>query len=327
MSGMKFRLQCSNCNATFFSTDRRARFCPKCVSKRAGKPASTTSKPGAAKPAPAGKPPAKRFEPRPARKPDAAPKPPKEPVKRPPKVAELTSELREQIKQAYEQQFAGSEKPLNEIIIQISDNLWVTRKGVGQVIHKILNPDVVVTPEQKARVIEMYKGYVERSERPEKGRRNTIGQALGIPFRQVRDIVYEWSKAQYSASPTPDLSREQKFEMEKIYWDELDQKRYRFGELPAKIAEQVGFASAYQVSRWLDMLYDDESKFANVADVPPETEQRIQEAYRQYLAAPQPPEHGLHFTIASQVGEVNQRQVHKVLQRYRYRRRDEYPLK
>ncbi len=327
MSGMKFRLQCSNCNATFFSTDRRARYCPKCVSKRAGKPASTASKPGPAKPGPADKPPAKRFEPRPARKPNAAPKPPKEQVKRPPKVAELTPELREQIKQVYGQQFAGSEQPLKEIIIQISDNLWVTRRAVGQVINKVLNPDVVVSPEQKARVIEMYKGYVERSERPEKGRRNTIGQALGIPFRQVRDIVYEWSKTQYSASPTPDLSREQKFEMEKIYWNELDQKRYPLGELPAKIAEQVGFASAYQVSRWLDMLYDDESKFANVADVPPETEQRIQEAYRQYLAAPQPPEHGLHFTIASQVGEVNQRQVHKVLQRYRYRRRDEYPLK
>jgi hypothetical protein len=325
---MKFRLQCANCNATFFSTDRRARYCPKCVNKRAGKPASVTSKPGPApRPGPAGKPPAKRFEPRPARKPEQPPKPPKEQVKRPPKVKELTPELREQIKQVYEQQFAGSEKPLNEIIIQISDNLWVSRKGVSQVINKILNPDVVITPEQKARVIEMYKGYVERGERPERGRRNTIGHALGIPFRQVRDIVYEWSKAQYSASPTPELSREQKFEMEKIYWDELNKKRYRFSELPAKIAEQVGFASAYQVSRWLDMLYDDESKFANVADVPPETEQRILEAYRQYLSAPQPPEHGLHFTIASQVGEVNQRQVHKVLQRYRYRRRDEYPLK
>jgi hypothetical protein len=35
----------------------------------------------------------------------------------------------------------------------------------------------------------------------------------------------------------------------------------------------------------------------------------------------------LHFTIANQVGEVSQRQVHKVLQRYRYRQRAEYPLK
>jgi hypothetical protein len=281
----------------------------------------------AARPGPTGKPPAKRFEPRPARKPDEAPKPRKEPEKRPPKVKELTPELREQIAQAYRQQFAGSETPLPETIVQISDKLWVARKAVGNVIHKILHPDVVITPEQKERIIEMYKGYVERGERPEGGRRNAIGHLLGIPFRQVRDIVYEWTQSQYAKSPSPELSREQKFEMEKVYFGELDKKRYRLEELPAKIAEQVGFASAFQVRRWLDMLYDDESKFANVADAPPEAEERIVEAYRQYLAAPKPPEQGLHFTIANQVGEISQRQVHKVLQRYRYQRRAEYPLK
>jgi hypothetical protein len=75
------------------------------------------------------------------------------------------------------------------------------------------------------------------------------------------------------------------------------------------------------------MLHDDQSRFDNIADAPPEAEEQIIEAYRRYLAAPQPPEAGLHGAIARQIDGVNGRQVHKVLQRYRYRRRDEYPLK
>ncbi|HET8675885.1 MAG TPA: hypothetical protein VFO63_08875, partial [Blastocatellia bacterium] len=34
MSGMKFRRTCSVCNATFFSPDRKALYCLKCVKKR-----------------------------------------------------------------------------------------------------------------------------------------------------------------------------------------------------------------------------------------------------------------------------------------------------
>ena len=34
MSGMKFRRTCSVCNATFFSPDRKAIYCLKCVKKR-----------------------------------------------------------------------------------------------------------------------------------------------------------------------------------------------------------------------------------------------------------------------------------------------------
>src|SRR5262245_10413631 len=34
MSGMKFRRTCSVCNATFFSPDRKAAYCLKCIKKR-----------------------------------------------------------------------------------------------------------------------------------------------------------------------------------------------------------------------------------------------------------------------------------------------------
>ncbi len=328
MSGMKFRLQCSSCNAAFFSIDRKARLCPKCFSKRAGRSAPEGVKPGGGGEV-AAKRPATGFIRRVSEslRPKKDPEPPKDLVKRPPKAKDLTPELREQIARAYEQEIANGEARMQDVIVRVSDRLWVTRQAVTQVIHKIAHPDVEVTPEMKARAIEMYSGYVARGERPPGGRRNTIGKELGIPFRQVRDIVYEWAQSQYSKSPTSDLTREQRFEVEKMYWDELDKQRYRLEEIPVKIAERLGYTTAFQVSRWLDTLHDDEAKFAKAPAIPPEVEQRILDAYQQYLAAPKPPEQGLHFTIANLVGGISQRQVHMVLQRYRNRRRNEYPLK
>src|SRR5262245_6571846 len=108
MSGMKFRLQCAGCGATFFTTDRKTRRCPKCLKKDAPKKGGVApgleragslagrfgSKPvGALTKAPAPREPKPKGEPRPTR----------------PKAAELTPELSEQIAQIYREQFAGSE--------------------------------------------------------------------------------------------------------------------------------------------------------------------------------------------------------------------------
>jgi hypothetical protein len=82
----------------------------------------------------------------------------------------------------------------------------------------------------------------------------------------------------------------------------------------------------WQVLRWLDVLHDDERAFSNVPDPAPEVQQQILDAYRAYLESSEPPEHGLHYSIAGQIGKVSPRQVHKVLQSYRHRRRAEYPL-
>ncbi|MGE0128167.1 MAG: hypothetical protein AB7U82_08805 [Blastocatellales bacterium] len=318
---MKFRLQCSGCGATFFAPDRKARYCPKCVKKRAAKTGAVETKREDARPS------AKNFGARPERAANKEPKPKKEPVNRTPKITELTPELREQVGQIYQEQFAGSEAPLDQIVSQISDKTWVARKAVRSVINKILHPDVPITPELKERIAEMYKGYVERSERPARGRRRSIADATGVPLGQVMKIVFDWSLSQYNQSPTPELSRQQRFEAEKIYWDEMDKQRHRYDELSERIAERLGFSNAYQIRRLLDMLHDDRNRHDKIADPPPEAEQQIIEAYKQYLAASQPPEKGLHSTIANQIGGVSARQVHKVLQRYRYQRRDEYPLK
>ncbi len=329
MSGMKFRLQCAGCGATFFAPDRKTRYCPKCVKKRASKTGAVEAKREESKP------PERRFAPKPDRgskdqpKPakEAAPRPAKEAAPRPAKTVVLTPELREQVERLYQSEKAGNESSIDEIIARISDQVWVSRKAVKHVINKLIQPDVSITPEMRERIIEIYRGYVERSERPAQGRRRAIAEKMGVPLRQVMKIVYDWSQSQYDQSPTPELSREQRFEIEKVYWDEIEKKRYRYSELPAKIAERLGFVNAYQVSRWLDTLHDDQRRFDKIADPEPEFEQQILEAYRRYLAAPKPPEQGLHSSIATQIGGISGRQVHKALQRYRYEQRDKYPLK
>jgi hypothetical protein len=320
MSEMKFRLQCAGCGSVFFAADRKARYCQKCYKKRPAKSVPEQTRAGfrpTASPARA----ASRFS-----RPVESAKSRKEPERKPSKGVELTPELSERIERIYRDEYAGKEIPQAEIVQQISDRVWLKRSIVSATIHRIQQPEIVITPELRASVIETYEGYVKRGERPENGRRKTISSTLDIPYHQVKDIVYQWSLSQHELSPTKELTREQKFIMEKFYWNELRQARYRLHEMPEMIAEQVGFATSYQVSRWLDMLYDDDRKFANVGDVPDEVAQRIREAYLQYLEAPKPPELGLHTTLAQQIGGITARQVHKVLHRFRKELRVAYPL-
>lgn len=329
MSGMKFRLQCSSCGSVFFATDRKARYCQKCLKKRPARAETPAPAPGReAREAARTSAPPGRLVAKAARPVGTAVKQTrKEPERKPAKTALPTPELQERIEKIYREEFEGKEYQRAEMVKQVSDRVWLKRTVVSALIHKLEQPDIELAPEQKARIIELYEGYVRKGERPANGRRKTISQTLGIPYYQVKDIVYKWSLSQYETSPTHDLTREQKFAMEKIYWDELKKKRYHLHELPEKIAEQVGFANSYQVSRWLDMLYDDDRKFANIEDPPPEIVQRIIDGYQQYLAAPNPPELGLHTTLAQQIGGIIPRQVHKVLQQYRNELRAEYPLK
>lgn len=317
--GTKFRLSCASCGATFFSPDRRARYCPKCVKKQgldasSSRPQASSQSGGPAE----GKP----------RRPllpllPLAPKKEKAP-KRIPKSTELTPELTERIKQIYEEQYKGKDVVRKDMVSKISDELWLSRKVVSKALPSVHQPKVEVPPEVKAQIIETYKGYVERGERPEGGRRKNISKMVNVPFGQVRDIVYEYSLSQYQQSAVPDPTREQKFQLEKLFWEEVDKARCRWEELPEILSRQSKLFTPWQVSRWMDMLFDEEERFDSVADVEPETKQKILDAYKQYLAAPAPPERGLHHIIAVQVGDVTSKQVHKVLQHYRNRRRAEY---
>jgi hypothetical protein len=318
MSGMKFRRTCSVCNATFFSPDRKAAYCLKCLKKRVVKhvPAEARAVAETSRVAPRSvsaprQSVAESSRPRPARV---------------AKIATLTPELRRRVIEIYEEEFATRPVQTREVHAQIANKLWLKRQLVADVIREITQSKVTLTDELKAKAIEMYQRFVESGHRPEGGRRRAISSALGLPYKQVMKIIREWSMAEYETSPTPNPTRQQLFEIEKMYWDELNRRRYRLTELPTKIADELGYVSRWQVLRWLDVLHDDERAFANVPDPPLEAQKQILDAYVEYLNSSAPPEHGLHYSIAGQIAKVSPRQVHKVLQNHRHRMRAEYPL-
>ena len=318
MSGMKFRRTCSVCNATFFSPDRKAAYCLKCLKKRVVKhvPAEVRAVAETSRVAP---------------RPFPSPRPPigEAPKQRPARVAKiatLTPELRRRVIEIYETEYADGPIQTREVHAQIASKLWLKRQLVADVIREITQAKVALTDELKGRAIEMYQRFVESGHRPEGGRRRAISSALGLPYKQVMKIIREWSMTEYETSPTPNPSRQQLFEIEKMYWQELNDRRHRLTELPSRIAEELGYVSRWQVLRWLDVLHDDQRAFANVPDPAPEAQQQILDAYVEYLRAPAPPEHGLHYSIAGQIPKVSPRQVHKVLQNHRHKMRAEYPL-
>ena len=318
MSGMKFRRTCTVCNATFFSPDRKAAYCLKCMKKRVVKHVPAEARAAV---------PVTRVAPRPAPSmpmPLSSAQKPK-PV-RAAKTDVLTPEVRRRIIELYDAEYAGRPVQTKEMHSQIANRLWIKRQLVADCIREMVQSKALITDEVKTRAIEMYQRFVESGHRPDGGRRRAISAALGIPYKQVMKIIRDWSLAQYDASPTPNPSRLQLFEIEKLYWYELNEGRYRLTELPNKIAEQLGYVTRWQVLRWLDVLHDDERAFANVPDPPPEVQKQILDAYAGYLASPAPPEHGLHYSIAGEIDKVSPRQVHKVLQSYRHKMRAEYPL-
>ena len=271
--------------------------------------------------------PVTRVAPRPAPSmPMPLPSAPKPKAVRAAKADALTPELRRRIIELYDAEFAGRPVQTKEMHSQIANRLWIKRQLVADCIREMVQSKALITDEVKSRAIEMYQRFVESGHRPDGGRRRAISAALGIPYKQVMKIIRDWSLAQYDSSPTPNPSRLQLFEIEKLYWYELNEGRYRLTELPGKIAEQLGYVTRWQVLRWLDVLHDDERAFANVPDPPLEVQKQILDAYAGYLASPAPPEHGLHYSIAGEIDKVSPRQVHKVLQSYRHKMRAEYPL-
>jgi hypothetical protein len=312
---MKFRRTCTVCNTTFFSPDRKAAYCSKCIKKRIVKHVPAEARVAV---------PVTRVAPRPA--PPPPPMPQRSKAPRPAKTATLTPDLRKKIVEVYEAEFASRSAQLKDTHAQIANRLWVKRQLVADVIRDLTLQQPVVTEDMKRRAIEMYKRFVESGHRPDGGRRRAISAALDLPYKQVMKIIREWSLAQYEQSPTPNPTRQQLFEIEKLYWNELHKGRFRLTELPTRMAEHLGFVTRWQVLRWLDVLHDDERAFANVPDPALEVQQQILNAYAAYLESPTPPEHGLHYSIAGQLEKVSPRQVHKVLQTYRHKKRAEYPL-
>lgn len=379
MAGMKFRRSCDRCNATFFSEDRKARFCPKHQPKQQPTPTLIKSRPpqspqhSSAAPAPVSsvspalspaphhhpasshqsRPPFQRSgkfvagdRPRPGggggprNRPsfrDNRKKTPKQP--RLPQQSVLTPELRDQIIKAFEiiKKVPGSELPINQTLTelnlrnihtQISQQLWVKRSLVAQVIREVRNlvpavTSVDLTPEQYERATQTYAHYVQNGLRPEGGRRKSIARELGVPLQSVVLAVRKWAQERYLESQTPQPTRRQLFEIEKCYWRHMNEGKTPYELFPEAIAKELGFVTGYQVLRWVDVLHDN-TKVLNVSQEPtPEQKEHVITAYHEYLKSEKPPEHALHPTLAKQVG-ISAKQVHKVLYDYRMAQRDRY---
>jgi hypothetical protein len=226
----------------------------------------------------------------------------------------------------FEGEYSGRDVRMKEVHSSIAEKLWVKRQVVADVLRDLQHAKNDLTPELRERAVAMYQRFVESGHRPEGGRRRAISLALGIPYKQVMALIREWSLSEYAKSPTPSPSRRQLFQIEKTYWSELKLQRYRLTEMPELIARDLGYVTRWQVLRWLDVLHDDERSFVNVPDPQPDVTELIVEAYVTYLAKDSPPDHGLHYTLAKEIGKVTPRQVHKVLQGYRHKKRADYPL-
>lgn len=356
MTGMKFRRSCDKCNATFFSTDRKARYCSKHQPKTGVAPAPAT-----ASPAPASGGGYRSFEPREQHRPQTfqktfnksnkfvagskprpqgrsqREKPPAKPP-RPPQATELTTELRARIAGAFQslQNVPGTDTPitnqlaelnLRNIHTQISQQLWVKRSLVSQVLREIRSALAVtavdLTPEQYNQAAERYAYFVATGERPEGGRRRMIAQELNVPLKTVVLAIRKWAQEQYAKSPTPQPTREQLFEIEKCYWKHMKAGKSPYEKLPEAIAGELNFVTSYQVLRWIDVLHDDTKIRTNLPEITPEQQKKILAAYQDYLKAGKPPEMALHPTIAKSVG-ASSGQVHRVLYDYRVAQRTAY---
>src|SRR5688572_21746447 len=141
MSGMKFRRTCSVCNATFFSPDRKALYCLKCVKKRVVKHVPAEARAEAQ---------VTRVAPRPVPQPSvpiASAR--KERSPRAPKASALTPDLRKRIIELYEEQYASQPVQTREVHSQIANKLWLKRQLVADVIREVTQARAIITPEIK----------------------------------------------------------------------------------------------------------------------------------------------------------------------------------
>lgn len=305
---MTFRCTCERCGDIFFSPDRRAKTCPKCV-KRYGlqkhsEPQARPSASAHAKP---------KTDARSAQRPSAATAYPK----RKKRIEVLTEKLREAILTAYEKYKQDPTLKLRQIHSKIAAELNTKRRIVAEAIHGPQAVPKPITPELRQEIISRYQQFVQRMERPEAGRRKTIAAELGLPLSQVASVIHEWK---LQIPDVSDLTREQMFQIEKAYWHHL-QSGTPLEDIPKILSKELGFTE-WQVLRRIDMLHDSFSKVADAPEPPPETKAAIEQAYLEYLNRPAPPQDSLHSTLAKRF-KVTPKQVFRVLLEYRNRKRAE----
>ena len=284
---MVFRKDCAECGHSFSARDRKEKFCPKCAGKV--KVREEQAKKASQKKLPS---------------PPPAPKPAEQ------EPAVLTGELKDRVLQEYETYRDRPDCPLRKIHQEIARKLGIKRALVVEALQGIAKR-MVLTPAGEAEVVKRYRDYLERMERPPSGRRKTIAKELGVPFRLVASAVQGWKR---TLRPVEEMSREQRFEIEKTYFRLLEGRK-PLKEILGEIGQKSDF-SRWQILRFLDLLHDGEKLLKKVPEVTEEQGRIIISGYLDYLSAPSPPGPFLHTLLAEKSG-ATYKQVHKVLLTYR----------
>lgn len=281
--GMDSRKDCEDCGRSFLTSDRKAKFCPRCTGK--GRKMGQSGKISLLKTALA----AKSSDEK-----QSSGAPVHKPVSLDLKKVEIPSKVRS----APTKSNTITDGPSKPEHGQTPKDLMAETKS-----------EVILTEEQIKEIIERYQRYVETMERPTGGRRKTIAAEMGLPYRAVVMALRTWNQAQEK-----DLSREDRFSVEKTHFSFLG-KETPFDRLKERICRETGI-NPWLVSRYLDILHDGEDKLKEIPDVSPEQRTAILAEYNNYLAGSAPPETFLHPMIAEKIG-IKAKQVHKVLLAYR----------
>lgn len=288
--GMAFRKDCAECGHSFLAPDRGTKFCPKCTAR-------IKEREEQAKRAAKRRPPKISPPPRPVPRQSATP-------------PSMTEELKQQILEEAKIYKDRQDLPQKRIHGEIARKFRIKKILVAQALQGVAGVRVL-TAEEADEVVRRYRAYVDRLERPPKGRRKTIAQELGLPYRSVVMAVRQWKRSQ---PPLKELTREQRFFVEKSYFRLLD-SGWPVREVVEEIVRATGF-NPWQVSRYLDLLHDGEERLKKVPDVSAGEREAILAAYFDYLSAPSPPAPFLHNLLAEKTGATPQ-QVHKLLLTYR----------
>ncbi|MCS6805141.1 MAG: hypothetical protein RMM98_12515 [Acidobacteriota bacterium] len=167
---------------------------------------------------------------------------------------------------------------------------------------------VVLTPAQQEEILNLYREMVGKGERPPEGRRVKIATLLNIPYAAVAQVVRE--------HVTHERYRRTNFEIEKLYWQQVRLGQKNAGTIAQQIATQLNLDLG-RVWWWLEKLHEPRKSFVHDPELGEAEKNGILAAYEAYLQQAEPPEKGLHQTLAEQIGNVTPRQVHKVLWAYR----------
>ena len=283
--GMAFRKDCEECGRSFLTPDKKAKKCQRCTGKGQPRPQPETVPPKGLSPKAAGKT-KQSIVKSPASGPIDSPRP------------EVSREI----------ETKGSKEK-----VQPAPKEKAGKQGEPPTPDR-KREEIELTPAQIQEIVDRYQIYVQGLERPAHGRRKTIAADMGIPSRGVVLALRQWNQQQ---AQIEDLTREERFTIEKAYFSRLEGKN-SFSEIREQISQETGL-NPWVVSRYLDLLHDGEKKLRNVAPVTSEQETAVLNEYRKYLSASGPPSSPLHPLIAERTG-VLPKQAYRVLLSYRLSR-------